>query len=192
MAKETIYIGLSLIGETQIPTPGKLISFSAAVGEDSFTANIQGPWECPKFYQKYPDEWKALLADQVSLDSAVKSYIEWSSRYHGRHIAVCSGVEFWWMFQLLLEHTKKCSFGTGGYLDYHTFLSVKSGDYSLRGPRHTESRLPWEMAKERSQKIQGMAGRGTGKAINTLGDYLRQMAPLRATHRLQPLPPPPR
>jgi hypothetical protein len=144
MAKDTIYIGVSLIGSAKQP-----ISLAVAVGEDVFRVNFLYDGPQPRWWTKYPKEWEMIREDPQTVVEGLKDYRAWVGRYHGRHIAVTSSLEFWELFNLLISQTGKCSFGTNGYLDVGTLRAMKQGNYSLKGRFFNERVLPWEEARER-------------------------------------------
>lgn len=158
MPKQTIHIGIAVVCEPKINSTN-LISLAACVEGDVFSVNIGENEEMDpgRYWAKHLDEWAKIRSNQIPSKVAFKQYTDWVSRYAGRHIAVCSALDFYQFFYALIRETGKCSFGTNGHIDWATQLAAKTGDYTLQGARFKEPVSPIERASERAKYRRGLA-----------------------------------
>jgi len=194
VAKETIYVGLGVVGDGPLPRKDGLVSLAAAVGEDVFQVNILSPgggaWDPGKHWGKYPEEWTQVTKDPVPLKDGIKQYQAWLGRYHGRHLACCSALTFYWVFETLIQETGRCSFGSNGHVDTRSVIAARTGDFSMQGKRFSESILPWEVAKANWEMV--VNGQKGGvvppKKRSLFGEYFQEGAfapPQAQPHRLR-------
>lgn len=154
MSKQTIYIGISCVGATTLPSPKGLISLAVAVGREKLSLNFSRPgggqWSPSKSWERYPEEWATLLTNQIPQSEAIAKYLQWLALFPGRHIAVGSPLDFYWLFSTLMEETGRCSFGSNGFLDSRTIRAIQLRNYSLVGASFAEGRIPSEIAVYRA------------------------------------------
>lgn len=159
--KPTIPCGIAVATDGLLPGKCNLLSFASAVKGYTFEANVmpqRSITEVKGFWRKFPQEMERFAQGAETLPKAMKRYLEWLHEARGTLVAVGEGMDFWFLYDALLEGVGKCPFADRP-VDLRSWVSpsVKAVRFPTRERTAKEiAALPLvEIAKERLDRVIG-------------------------------------
>jgi hypothetical protein len=150
MAKILKYIAIGLATTEFEPGQGEVISL-AATGDGKEFLRVFSTEKDPvesKFWGKRTELLDRIYAsgEATEVREGWKDFGEWLMGFQAKLVALTGGLDFWWVYRGLREHTGRCQFGSR-YVDVGSFCGGRQG--RLDGYGMVEIGTPMEVAKER-------------------------------------------